>query len=184
MSGQPDVVGGTNPTVDAIFQAGIEHGYNEFIARVAEARKMTPERVNEIAQGHVWDGGTAHQLGLVDRFGGLQDAIAEAAKRANLDPAKVHAEYLEKKPGRLEQLAAQLARDSDDDDDTALQGDAFNRIAAQRRAVFAEVLGEVRALSNGAAIQARCLECGALGPATPSAKDTSLMNAILAKLAL
>ncbi|MGN6270011.1 MAG: signal peptide peptidase SppA [Sphingomonas sp.] len=183
LSGQPDVVGGTNPTVDAIFQAGIEHGYNEFISRVAQARKMTPERVNEIAQGHVWDGGTARQLGLVDRFGGLDDAIAEAAKRAGLDPAKVHAEYLEKKPGRLEQLAAQLARDNDDDD-AAQQGDAFSRIAAQRRAVFAEVLGEVRALSNGAAIQARCLECGALGPPTPSAKDTSLMNAILAKLAL
>jgi protease-4 len=183
LSGQPDVFGGTNPTVDAIFQAGIENGYNQFIGRVAEARHMTPERVNEIAQGHVWDGGTARQLGLVDRFGTLKDAIAEAAKRAKLDPAKVHAEYLEKKPGRLAQLAAQLARDSDDDD-AATQGDAFSRIAAQRRAAFAEVLGEMRRISNGAAIQARCLECGALGPAQPSAKDTSLMQAILAKLSL
>lgn len=183
LSGQPDVVGGTNPTVDAIFQAGIENGYNQFIGRVSQARKLSPERVNEIAQGHVWDGGTARQLGLVDRFGGLQDAINEAAKRAHLDPAKVHAEYLEKKPGRFEQLAAQLAS-KDDDDDADTQGDAFSRIAAQRRAVFADVLGQVRQLSSGAAIQARCLECGALGPATPSSKDVSLMNAILAKLAL
>jgi protease-4 len=183
LSGQPDVLGGTNPTVDAIFQAGIENGYNEFIGRVAEARHMTPERVNAIAQGHVWDGGTARQLGLVDRFGTLKDAIAEAAKRAGLDPAKVHPEYLEKKPSRLAQIAAQLARD-DDDDDAATQGDAFSRIAAQRRAIFAEVLGEVRRVSNGAAIQARCLECGALGPAQPAPKDVSLMNAILAKLAL
>jgi protease-4 len=182
LSGQPDMIGGTNPTVDAIFQAGIENGYNEFIGRVAQARKMTPERVNEIAQGHVWDGGTARQLGLVDRFGTLDDAVAEAAKRAGLDPAKVHADYLEKKPGRLAQLAAQLARK--DDDDAGTQGDAFSRIAAQRRAVFAEVLGEVRRLSNGAAIQARCLECGAFAPAAPSPKDTSLMNAILTKLAL
>nr|WP_255587175.1 signal peptide peptidase SppA [Hephaestia mangrovi] len=183
LSGQPDVIGGTNQTVDAIFQAGIENGYNQFIGRVSQARKMSPERVNEIAQGHVWDGGTARQIGLVDRFGNLHDAIAEAAKRAGLDPAKVHAEYLEKKPGRLEQLAAQIARNSDDDDaDT--QGDAFSRIAAQRRAVFADVLGEVRRLSNGAAIQARCLECGALGPADPSPRDVSLMDAILAKLSL
>lgn len=182
LSGQPDVLGGTNSTVDAIFQAGIENGYNQFIGRVAEARHMTPERVNAIAQGHVWDGGTARQLGLVDRFGTLKDAVAEAAKRANLDPAKVHPEYLEKKPGRLAQIAAQLARD--DDDDAAAQGDAFSRIAAQRRAIFAEVLGEVRRVSNGAAIQARCLECGALGPAQPAPKDVSLMNAILAKLAL
>ena len=185
LSGQPDVVGGTNPTVDAIFQAGIENGYNQFIGRVSQARRMTPERVNEIAQGHVWDGGTARQLGLVDRFGGLNDAIAEAARRAGLDPAKVHAEYLEKKPSWASQLAMQLARDDgDDDDDAGQQGDAFSRIAAQRRAVFAQVLGEMRQLSNGAAIQARCLECGALGPAEPTPGDVSLMNAILAKLAL
>jgi len=182
LSGQPDIVGGTNPTVDAIFQAGIEHGYNEFIGRVAQARHMTPQRVNEIAQGHVWDGGTARQLGLVDRFGDLHDAVAEAAKRAGLDPARVHAEYLEKKPGRLAQLARQFAYRDDDDDDA--QGDAFSRIAAQRRAIFADVLGEVRQLSAGAAIQARCLQCGALGPAVPSPKDVSLMNAILARLSL
>lgn len=181
LSGQPDVVGGTNPTVDAIFQAGIEHGYNEFIARVAQARHMTPERVNAIGQGHVWDGGTARQLGLVDRFGTLKDAMAEAAKRAGLDPAKVHPEYLEKKPGKLAQLAMQLARHDNDDDD-ASQGDAFSRIAAQRRAVFARALGEMRRVSSGAAIQARCLECGALGPARPLPGDVSLMRAILAKL--
>ena len=183
LSGQPDVIGGTNPTVDAIFQAGIENGYNEFIGRVAQARHMTPDRVNQIAQGHVWDGGTARQLGLIDRFGGLKDAIAEAAKRAGLDPADVHAEYLEKKPSRWAKLAAQIASsDDDDDDDAATEGDAFSRIAAQRRAVFAQVLGEMRRLSNGAAIQARCLECGALGPAEPEPGDVTLMHAILAKL--
>jgi protease-4 len=143
---------------------------------------MTPARVNEIAQGHVWDGGTAHQLGLVDRFGTLDDAVAEAAKRAGLDPAKVHAEYLEKKPSKWAKLAMQLAQGDDDDDDTASQGDAFSRIAAQRRAVFAQVLGEMRRISTGAAIQARCLECGALGPAEPDPGDVTLMHAILAKL--
>ena len=184
LSGQPDIIGGTNPTVDAIFQSGIENGYNQFIGRVAAARKMTPERVNDIAQGHVWDGGTARQLGLVDRFGNLNDAVAEAARRVGLDPAKVHVEYLEKKPSRWALLAQQLADKNDDDDDDATQGDAFSRIAAQRRAVFAQTLGEVRRLSNGAAIQARCLECGALGPVQPRSADVSLMNAILAKLAL
>jgi protease-4 len=182
LSGQPDILGGTNPTVDAIFQAGIEHGYNQFIGRVAQARHMTPEQVNAIAQGHVWDGGTARQIGLVDRFGNLHDAIAEAAKRAGLDPTKVHAEYLEKKPSKWAQIAMQFARQNDDDDDADAQGDAFSRIAAQRRAVFAEVLGEMRRISNGAAIQARCLECAAMGPAQPTPGDTGLMHAILAKL--
>ncbi|TPG38014.1 signal peptide peptidase SppA [Sphingomonas koreensis] len=182
LSGQPDVIAGTNPTVDAIFQAGIENGYRQFIGRVATARKMTPERVNEIAQGRVWDGGTAQQLGLVDRFGTLGDAVAEAARRAGLDPAKVHTDYLEKKPGWASQLAMQFARKDDDDADQ--QGDVFTRLAAQRRAGFAAALGEMTRLSSGAAIQARCLECAAIGPASPSAKDVSLMQLLLAKLTL
>ena len=181
LSGQPDVVGGTNPTVDALFQAGIENGYRQFIARVAAARHMTPERVDAIGQGHVWDGGTARQLGLVDRFGTLKDAIAEAARRAGLDPAKVHPVYLEKKPSKWAELAMKLTR-GDDDDAAGQQGDAFSRLAAQRRAAFAQVLGEMRRISDGAAIQARCLECGALGPARPAPGDVTLMRAILAKV--
>lgn len=181
LSGQPDVVGGTNPTVDALFQAGIENGYRQFIARVAAARHMTPERVDAIGQGHVWDGGTARQLGLVDRFGTLKDAIAEAARRAGLDPAKVHPVYLEKKPSKWAELAMKLTR-GDDDDAAGQQGDAFSRLAAQRRAAFAQVLGEMRRISDGSAIQARCLECGALGPARPAPGDVTLMRAILAKV--
>ncbi|MDQ2877697.1 MAG: signal peptide peptidase SppA [Pseudomonadota bacterium] len=180
LSGQPDVMGGTNPETDAIFQAGIENGYREFLNRVSQARHLPTARVDEIGQGRVWDGGTAHQLGLVDRFGGLQDAIAEAAKRAGLDPAKVHADYLEPKPSKWAQIAAQLA--DKDDDDSSAAGDAFSRIAAQRRGQFAQALGDVKRIGTGSAIQARCLECAGLGAATPSADDQSLMAFVLAKL--
>ncbi|WP_339561182.1 S49 family peptidase, partial [Pseudomonas sp. EA_65y_Pfl1_P113] len=123
LSGQPDIYGGTNAETDTIFQAGIENGYQEFITRVATARKLTPARVDEIGQGRVWDGGTAHQIGLVDRFGGLQDAIDEAAKRAGLKATDVHAEYLEKKPSAFMQLIAQILDSNKDDDASA--GDAF-----------------------------------------------------------
>jgi protease-4 len=184
LSGQPDVIAGTNPTTDAIFQAGIDNGYREFVGRVAQARHMTPDQVNAIAQGHVWDGGTAHQIGLVDHFGTLKDAIAEAARRAGLDPAKVHAQYLEKKPSWVDQLALQYAHNDNDDDDDSAQGDIFTRLAAQRRAGFAQALGEMTRLTSGAAIQARCLECAGMGPAMPSARDVSLMHLLLAKLAL
>ena len=51
---------------------------------VAAARHKTPQQVDQIAQGRVWDGGTARQLGLVDGFGGMSDAIAKAAQLANL----------------------------------------------------------------------------------------------------
>lgn len=182
LSGQPDVVAGLNDEVGTILQAGIEHGYAQFIDRVAKARKKTPEQVNDIAQGRVWDGGTARQLGLVDRFGNLQDAINEAAKRAGLDPKKVHAEYLEKAPDRWTKLLSDFLRK--DDEDKGGAGDAFTRIAAERRAVFAQALGDVKRLAGGAAIQARCLECAALQPVHPSAADQSLLALLMARFGL
>jgi protease-4 len=136
-----------------------------------------------MAQGRVWDGGTARQLGLVDRFGTLQDAIDEAARRAKLDPTQVHAEYLEKKPGWFARLAGDFSR-QDDEDEADQPGDAFARIAHDRRAVFAQALGDMRRLATGASVQARCLECGGLAPAAPGRDDVRLMDIVLARLGL
>lgn len=91
--------------------------------------------------------------------------------------------FLEKKPSWLAKLATQIAR-KQQGDDTDAAGDVFTRIARDRRAVFAQVLGDMRRMSHGAAIQARCLECAAMGPVAPSPADTRLMDAVLAKLAL
>ena len=183
LSGQPDLAAGTTPEVDSILQAGIDHGYRQFISLVASARKMTPERVDEIAQGRVWDGGTARQIGLVDRFGTLDDAIAEAAKRAGLDPKSVHAEYLEKKPGWLANLLMSFAP-KDGEDDSEAAKDVYSRLAQERRAVFAQVLGDVRRLATGAAIQARCLECAGFAPARVTRDDGRLMDMFLARIGL
>lgn len=183
LSGQPDIYGGTNPETDAIFQAGIEHGYRQFITRVANARKLSTTRVDEIGQGRVWDGGTARQIGLVDRFGGLNDAVAEAAKRAGLKPEDVHAEYLEKKPSAWAKFFAQIV-DSNKEDEDKSAGDAFTRMAAERRAVFARALGDVKRIGTGAAIQARCLECDGLGGNTPRAGDARLVDLVLARIGL
>ncbi|MDR6114911.1 MULTISPECIES: signal peptide peptidase SppA [unclassified Sphingomonas] len=180
LTGQPDVLGGFTPMLDTILQAGIENGYRQFLTRVAESRHMSVEKVDTIAQGRVWDGGTARQIGLVDRFGTLSDAIAEAARRAKLDPAKVHAEYLEKKPG----FAAMLAEGFDsDDDDTQQGGDVFAIAAAERRAVAARALGDVARLARGGSVQARCLECGGLGP-VGSVSDERLLDLLITKLGL
>ncbi|KQS02911.1 signal peptide peptidase SppA [Sphingomonas sp. Leaf357] len=182
LSGQPDVIAGTNAETDRLLQSAIDHGYAQFIDRVSKARKMTPARVDEIAQGRVWDGGTARQIGLVDRFGGLNDAIAEAARRAKLDPAKIQAVYLERQPGWLARFAAQFAG-SGDDDDTA-GGDVFARISADHKAVLARALGDMRRLTRASSIQARCLECGGLGPVTaPEQGDLTLLDMLLAKFA-
>lgn len=66
-------------------QLGIEHGYQRFITLVAKGRNMTPEQVDNIAQGRVWTGQDALKNGLIDKLGNFDTAIAEAAKLANID---------------------------------------------------------------------------------------------------
>lgn len=188
LTGQPDLYAGTNETVDRILQSGIEQGYRRFVGLVSQSRKLTPQRVDEIGQGRVWDGGTARQLGLVDRFGNLSDAVAEAAKRAKLDPAKVHAVYLEKEPSWFEQLIAGFAAGSGEEDEEAAPesgGDIYARFAAERRAVFGQALGDAKRLAMGSSMQARCLECGAFGPAAATLRaDARLIDLLLARIGL
>ncbi|MGL4314226.1 MAG: signal peptide peptidase SppA, partial [Sphingomonas sp.] len=180
LSGQPDVFGGTNSVFDSILQSDIEAGYQRFISRVAQARHLTTQRVDEIGQGRVWIGGSAHQLGLVDRFGTLDDAIAEAARRAKLDPTKVHAEYLEKKPSNWEAALNNLLHKNDDDDANGADGDAFALVARQQHVLLAQAVGDIRRLTQGGSVQARCLECAGLAPGAIPAADTSLWTLALA----
>jgi protease-4 len=62
----------------------IEQGYRRFIRRVAEGRNMSPEAVEKIAEGRVWAGTTAKELGLVDEIGSLQDTIRAVAESIGL----------------------------------------------------------------------------------------------------
>ena len=66
-------------------QAYIERGYDTFISRVAEGRKMTKAQVDSVGQGRVWTGKQALEKKLVDELGGLQVAIKKAASLAQLD---------------------------------------------------------------------------------------------------
>lgn len=183
LSGQPDILGGTNAEVDAILQANIEQGYRRFVTLVANSRGMSFAAVDRIAQGRVWDGGTARQLGLVDRLGGIDDALAEAARRANIDPANVRAVYLEKEPDAFAQFIASIAQSDDEEEASEPAGDLFARMGANRRAVFAQAVGDMRRMAMGSSVQARCLECGGIGPARATAQDYRIMDALIAKLA-
>lgn len=68
----------------AYLQAYVEDIYTQFVNMVAEGRDMTPEAVDEIAQGRVWTGAEALGIGLVDEIGTLGDAVAYAASLAGL----------------------------------------------------------------------------------------------------
>ncbi|MCA1991442.1 MAG: signal peptide peptidase SppA, partial [Coleofasciculus sp. S288] len=68
----------------AIAQKMVNQIYNQFLDKVAEARKLPKQKVAQIAQGRVWSGQDAKQLGLVDEIGGMDAAIEYAAKQAKL----------------------------------------------------------------------------------------------------
>lgn len=82
-----------DPKLGQILQRGIEHGYDQFISLVATERDMTKEQVDGIAQGRVWIGETALELGLVDELGYLDDGVKAAAALANLE--KYDTQYIE-----------------------------------------------------------------------------------------
>lgn len=73
-----------SPQEIAIYQRSVDRIYNMFVNKVAQGRKLPTQKVAEIAQGRVWSGVTAKQIGLVDEIGGLNAAIEYAAKAAKL----------------------------------------------------------------------------------------------------
>ena len=68
-----------------VIKEGIEHVYDTFKQRVASGRGMTLEEVEEVAQGRVWTGEQALENGLLDGLGGMDEALAAAARLAELD---------------------------------------------------------------------------------------------------
>ena len=84
LAGTLDIRRPLSPQLESIITSVIRRGYSEFIGRVAQARGKTPEEIDAIAQGRVWTGAQAKERGLVDKLGGLGDAIAAAASRAKL----------------------------------------------------------------------------------------------------
>ncbi|MBE0379061.1 MULTISPECIES: signal peptide peptidase SppA [Pseudoalteromonas] len=74
-----------NEKMAQVIQLSVEDAYQRFLEVVAEARNMTPEQVDNIAQGRVWIASQAQELGLIDKLGNKQDAIKAAAELAKLD---------------------------------------------------------------------------------------------------
>jgi protease-4 len=90
----------------ALLQSTVEHGYEEFLARVGNGRKKTRDQVDAIGQGRVWAGEEAKKLGLVDELGSFDDAVKAAARRAKLESYDVH--FIEPELTWAEQLAMQM----------------------------------------------------------------------------
>jgi len=89
LSGLMNPYGALSEPYARIAQASVNRTYTDFVNLVSRGRDLAPEKVAEIAEGRVWLGSRAKELGLVDQLGTLDDAIAHAAKLANLEAFEV-----------------------------------------------------------------------------------------------
>ena len=124
-----------------LMQAYINQGYELFTGRVAQGRKMSQDSVKAVAEGRVWTGEQAMKIGLVDKLGNLNDAIAAAAKAAKIEKYSV---------GRYPEPAPWFA--------SLLQEKKADYMDSQMRSALGEfypAFSLIRNLKNQDAIQAR-----------------------------
>jgi len=102
------------PEERELMQNYVNKGYELFVKRCADGRGKTPEEIKAIAEGRVWTGEDALRLGLVDKIGGLDEAIIIAAERANLK------KYMVKDYPEKEDFATRLMKSFEDDMETRI----------------------------------------------------------------
>ena len=176
LSGQPDLLGGLTPEVDAVLQGSVENTYARFLGLVSEARSISMDRADELGQGRVWDGGAARQLGLIDQFGDLDAAIAWAAERAELGEGSYDVRYLGADAPQYGSLFAQLmASGSGESGGDGRGHDLAAVFARAEMARLARVLDDVDTLMASEGVQARCMECAVL-PATSATAPSQLRS--------
>jgi protease-4 len=133
-----------SPAERSLVERQVGTFYDQFVAKVAECRRLTPEEVGEVAQGRVWSGEQAYQRRLVDRLGTLADAVALAETRAGLSPGEAEVWRVEPASGGLlEGFAAGVEA-------LSAEGSALRAITARvpeiRAAAVLSELGTVLAL--------------------------------------
>ncbi len=125
----------------------IRYGYARFVAVVAKGRKLSPEAVEAVAQGRVWTGKQALEHKLVDKLGGLEDALAYAAEKAGLkDYAPVY--VVPERSSRARLIAALMGADA--------QGKTLE-MAGPAAPALAGFMQELELLTSRERIFARCL---------------------------
>lgn len=117
-------------------QASIEDIYTRFINLVAEGRSLPVEKVDEIAQGRVWTGADALEIGLVDEIGTLNDAIAYAASLAGFEDGAYAVAAYPKPLTMMEQIMKMIGQKSEPDELSILSGTPFASVAPAVRDVL------------------------------------------------
>ena len=175
LSGQPDILAGTSPETDRMIQASVEDIYGRFTTMVAAARKLPLARVQEVAQGRVWAGGAARQIGLVDAFGSIDDAVAEAAKRAGLDTKNIRRIEIEDGQGFLSWVLSGFSVRAEQPGSK----DLISQMSARNQALAFAGFRDAARVMTGPAVQVRCMSCpSSPAQAKPSDRPQTLFSGI------
>ena len=137
----PSVYRSMNTVEKEAMQRSIEVIYSDFVNKVSAGRKMTFNEVDSIAQGRVWSGSDALRIGLVDGFGGLTDAVAEAGRLAGLEAWSLRELPVSEDPflKMISQFGAEIK----------------NRILKNELGEFERIFDELREIRDLSGIQAR-----------------------------
>ncbi|WP_395331548.1 signal peptide peptidase SppA [Novosphingobium sp. BL-8H] len=183
LSGQPDILGGFTPEVEGMLQASVENTYGKFVALAAQARKTTPEKMDVIAQGRVWPGSEAQKIGLVDKMGDLDAALAEAARVGGVGNGKWHAVYLQSDEDTFSKFLSSMTSQAPDDSARVQAGayDFASLVSRRRDEQASRVAGQLTAMLSSRGAQAYCLECPVVPGSARKADDMSTLH-MLAKL--
>jgi protease-4 len=174
LSGEPDLLRGPSPEVNQLLQTGVESTYRRFLTIVAQSRRRSPAEIDRIAQGRVWDGGSARQVGLVDGFGGIEEAVAKAGDLAKLAKDDRKVRYVERPQTFTDSLLETFTGEEDSD----ASQDAFAAFRGNGERLLALALADARMIVRGPTIQARCLECGPAVGTPPRPQARTLLAAL------
>jgi len=148
-----------NPILERSIQLEVEHTYQRFIELAAEGRGVTPEKIHAVAQGQVWSGVQARELGLVDHLGDLSGAIAAAAKLAELGD-EYEWEIIEPELSPQEQFIRQLTSEASRVLAWAgLKSSRSSSVVDKFLASLQEKLAQLASFNDPRGVYVRCLEC-------------------------
>lgn len=154
LSGAFDTLQPINPVLARTLDQSVKHTYAKFLGLVARGREMSVENVDKIAQGRVWAGSTAVELGLVDSIGSLDDAIKSAALLADIKDYEVV--YLEKELSTKELLLKEILN-SGLQAIHSVTGGVSNQWPLLNR--IPEELGRILDFTKAPGVYVQCLYC-------------------------
>ncbi|MEX0941822.1 MAG: signal peptide peptidase SppA [Pseudomonadales bacterium] len=157
LSGSMNPMQPLNPVLERTLERTALHTYQKFIDLVAKGRDLTPERVDEIAQGRIWTGSQALELGLIDGIGTIDDAVQSAALLADVSEYEIL--VIEKELSPRERIINQLMNVSLEtiyraSGDIAITFDGLSRISTELRPFLR--------MSQSPGIYLECIACRAL----------------------